>query len=107
MSTAFLPLTIDKSLPDGAASTKEPSRSDRKLEKALSSLQTSANRLRGGGENPAMYTSAFGLIRASISLALKAVQDPEDLDGLWQDLEKAGKALTKVETTLHRAERYR
>lgn len=91
---------------NGSTSKKKTTRSNRNLEKELSKLLASADRLRGGGGQPAIYSPVFGLVRASLALAQEAVQDPENVDALWQSFEKAHRALAKVETTLHRAGRY-
>jgi hypothetical protein len=68
-------------------------------------LVTRAKKLRGGGGQPAIYSPAFSLVKASLELGQLAVSDSEDVTRLWTCLEKVERALRKVETTLYRSER--
>ena len=72
----------------------------------LKELVAKAQRLRGGSGQPPMCSPAFRLVKASLQLAQRAVDNPEDLDSLWTCFEKVHRALGSVETTLHRSERY-
>ena len=56
---------------------------------------------------PPIQSPAFSLVKASLDLAQNAVHNPEDLDSLWESLRKVDRTLSRVETTLHRGERYR
>jgi len=73
----------------------------------LDELMASAKTLRAGSDQPPVFGPAFKLIKASVELAHFAVQSPDDLDGLWNCLQKVGRALRSVETTLHRSERFK
>ena len=72
----------------------------------LEELVARAKKLRGGSGQPPIHSPAFKLVRASLELALVAVDDPNDLARLWKSLEKVERACGSVETTLFRAERY-
>ncbi len=65
-------------------------------------LVRTTERMKGG---PAIQSSALTLLRASARLAQAAVQHPDDLDALWHLEQQARKALTRVQTTLDRADR--
>jgi hypothetical protein len=60
--------------------------------------------LRGGSGQPPINTPVFSLIKASIELGQLAVSDPNDIETLWQNLNKVFRFLKKVERTLSRAE---
>lgn len=72
----------------------------------LDELVAKARRLRGGSGQPPIYSPAFRLVKVSLELAQRAVENPDDLDTLWKCLQKVDRALGNVETTLHRSERY-
>jgi hypothetical protein len=72
----------------------------------IDALVAEAQKLRSSAGQPPIQRPAFGLVRASLELAQSAIQDPEDLDALWKSLRKVGRAVSQVETTLHRSERY-
>lgn len=63
-----------------------------------------SNKLRGGSGQPPINSPVFGLIKASIELGQLAVSDPNDIETLWQNLNKVFRSLKKVERTLSRAE---
>ncbi|MFQ5595470.1 MAG: hypothetical protein ACE5HA_15085, partial [Anaerolineae bacterium] len=65
-------------------------------------LVKQTERMKGG---PAVQSSAFGLLRAGARLAQAAVRDPHDLDELWELERRVRTALTRLQTTLYRAER--
>ncbi|HID30006.1 MAG TPA: hypothetical protein EYP19_08385 [Desulfobacterales bacterium] len=73
----------------------------------LDELVAKARRLRGGSDQPPIYSPAFRLVKVSLELAQRAVESPDDLDRLWECLQKVERALGSVETTLHRSERYK
>jgi hypothetical protein len=69
---------------------------------AVDDLAKAADQLKGG---PAVQSSAFNLLRASAKLAQTAVHNPDDLDELWALERRVRTALTRLQTTLNRAER--
>lgn len=73
----------------------------------IAALAAEARKLRSSEGEPAIQRPAFSLVKASLELAQSAVQDPEDLDALWRSLRKVGNAVSRVETILHRSQRYR
>jgi len=73
----------------------------------LDELLAKAQRLRGGSGQPPIYSPAFRLVKVSLELAQRAVENPDDLDKLRKCLQKVDRALESVETTLHRSERDR
>jgi len=60
--------------------------------------------LRGGSGQPPINSPVFGLIKASIELGQLAVSEPNDIENLWQNLNKVFRSLKKVERTLSRSE---
>lgn len=60
-----------------------------------------SEQMRGG---PAVQSAAFGLLRASARLAQSAVQQPEDWEELWHLERQVRTALSRLQTTLERAE---
>jgi hypothetical protein len=70
----------------------------------LEALLQEANKLRAGNSDPAIYSPAFSLAKASLELAKLAVEHPDDLDALWKALKKVERARSKAETVLYRAE---
>ena len=58
--------------------------------------------IKGGS---AVQSSAFALLRASARLSQAAVHHPDELDTLWHLESQVRRALTKLQTTLGRAER--
>ena len=63
-----------------------------------------SNKLRGGSGQPPINSPVFSLIKASIELGQLAVSEPNDIESLWQNLNKVFRSLKKVERTLSRAE---
>jgi len=63
-----------------------------------------SNKLRGGSGQPPINSPVFSLIKASIELGQLAVSEPNDIENLWQNLNKVFRSLKKVERTLSRAE---
>jgi len=60
--------------------------------------------LKGGKDQPAIFTPAFSLVKASLELGQAAASEPDDIDQLWDCYEKTVRALRKVETVLDRAD---
>jgi hypothetical protein len=65
-------------------------------------LVKAANKLKG--QNVPIQHEAFSLLKAGALMAQAAVHQPDDLDALWQQYRKVHRALSKLETVLHRAE---
>jgi hypothetical protein len=85
---------------------QEPRKPRKDWRPELDELMAKAKALRAGFDQPPVLGPAFSLVKASLELAQVAVQNPDDLDGLWKHLRKVNRALGSVETTLYRSERY-
>jgi len=72
----------------------------------LDEIMKQVKKLRSSRGAPAVHSPAFSMAKASIEFAKLAVEDPEDIDGLWKALKKMERAIRKAETVLHRAEYY-
>jgi hypothetical protein len=72
----------------------------------LDELTAQAKKLRAGSDQPPVLGPTFALVKVSVELAQCAVANPNDLATLGKALQKVGRAMGKVETTLDRAERY-
>ena len=72
----------------------------------LEEISQQAKKLRSSSGAPAIHSPAFGLVKASLELAKLAVDNPDDIDGLWNALKKVERAIRKAETVLYRAEYY-
>ena len=70
----------------------------------LKELASKAKNLRGSAELPAIYSSAFSLVKASIEFAQLAVSDSADLNHLYKSLKKVERELSKSNTVLNREE---
>lgn len=68
----------------------------------IEDISQQAKKLRSSSGAPPIYSPAFSLAKASIEFARLAVENPEDIDGLWKALEKVERALGKTETVLYR-----
>jgi hypothetical protein len=77
--------------------------SQRDWRPALEELMHGADKLKA--QQVPIQSEAFSLIKASIRLAQAAAQDLNDLDALWKEQKGVQRALQKLETALHRAER--
>ena len=82
----------------------EPATPARDYTPELDEMAKVARKLRGGQDQPAVYTPAFKLVRESIKLARAAVKDPKDLKTLNARLKKARSALRRTQTVLNRTE---
>ncbi len=72
-------------------------------ESELASLAATAKKLRGGSNQPAINSPAFSLVRASIEFAQLATDDPNDVEGLYNLLNKVQKIFKKNFTVLNRS----
>ena len=62
----------------------------------LDKLAKIANNLRGNSGSPAIYSPAFGLIKAGIEFARLAESDSDDLDNLYKSLKKVERAFKEI-----------
>lgn len=67
----------------------------------LDDLAKQAKVLRGGNGQPPMNSPVFSLIKASLELGQLAVNEPDNEEQLMKSLERAERALKKVESTLY------
>ncbi len=70
----------------------------------LAELAMKGKALRGSVDDPAIYSPAFSLVRASIEFAQAAASDADDLEGLHKALKKVRRAYNKTNTVLSRKE---
>jgi len=56
------------------------------------------------GQGVPIQSEAFALLKASARLAQAAVENPDDLDAVWDEERKVIRALNRLETVLHRSE---
>ncbi|MBT8421073.1 MAG: hypothetical protein KJO08_09460 [Gammaproteobacteria bacterium] len=70
----------------------------------LQELMAISKTLKGGAGQPMINAVVFGLVRASIEFADKALSDSMDINMLLADFSKVQRALKKVEDTLYRME---
>jgi hypothetical protein len=68
----------------------------------IEAMLKEAMKLRGGSGQPAIYSPAFGLVKASLQLALVGVTEPENADKLYRQLQKVDRLLGRVEETIYR-----
>ncbi len=70
----------------------------------LNELADKAKKLRASINHPAIYSPAFGLVKASIEFAQLSVSESADLDHLYKSLRKVERALKRSHTVLNREE---
>ena len=70
----------------------------------LAELARKAKALKGSVDDPAIYTPAFSLVKASIEFAQAAASDANGLEGLQKALQKVRRAYNKSNTVLSREE---
>jgi hypothetical protein len=68
----------------------------------IEAMLKEAKKLRGGSGQPAIYSPAFSLVKASLQLALVGVTEPENADKLYKELQKVDRLLGRVEDTIYR-----
>jgi len=97
-------MRLDKDDGDGGnvIATQEVRKKD--WSKEIAQLELTAGKLKGGAGQPVINGAVFGLLRASIELANRAVLDSEDRDVLDKGLRRAERAVRKIETILYRME---
>ncbi|MFH1930214.1 MAG: hypothetical protein ABIN18_01335 [Pseudomonadota bacterium] len=92
---------------DSDITTQPPTKSKENIKDfspEFDKLTEISNKLRGGSGQPSINSPVFSLIKASIELGQLAVSDPNDIENLWQNLNKVLRFLKKVERILSRAE---
>jgi hypothetical protein len=67
----------------------------------LDEVSEKASKLRAVAGDPAALSPAFSLIRASLELAYKAVDAPDDLDALEKPLQKVQRAFDKLQDSVY------
>ena len=70
----------------------------------LNELANASKRLRGKATDPALFSPAFSLVKASIEFAQLAVSDANDQEELYKALNKVRRAFNKSNTVLNRQE---
>ena len=86
------------------AVSKEASAKDYEL--TIDEIMQLAKKLRSSRGDPAIHSPAFSMAKSSIEFVKLAVDNPDDINGLWQLLKKVERAIQKAETVLQRAEYY-
>ncbi len=94
---------LDENLSEGAIasnpkSSKSKSKSSQDWTPILEDLSVAAKTLRGGSAQPALYSPAFSLVRASIELAQLATAEPPDIDKLLKKRERLDTLLNQLES---------
>ncbi len=67
----------------------------------VEAIVKAGNKLKGHGVP--IQSEAFALLKASARLAQVAVENPDDLDALWDERKKVNRALHRLSTALNRA----
>lgn len=70
----------------------------------LNELKNASKKLRGKATDPALFSPAFSLVKASIEFAQLAVSDSNDKEDLYKALNKVRRAYNKSNTVLNRQE---
>ncbi|WP_291322599.1 hypothetical protein [Desulfonatronospira sp.] len=70
----------------------------------LNELSSGSKKLKAKASDPAIFSPAFSLVKASIEFAQVAVSDPDDQAGLFKALNKVRLAYNKSNTVLDRQE---
>lgn len=70
----------------------------------LEEISTRVEELRSSRDAPAIRIPAFSMIRASVEFAKLAVENPDDIDELWEAFQTVERAVSKTELVLQRSE---
>lgn len=97
-------VTLEKKTQKEIPKKTNSSHQKKSIEKDLSTLARTAAKLRGGADQPVLYTPAFSLVRACVDLARIAVDTPDDRKALSQAMKKLDRAAGKVRTMVDRIE---
>jgi hypothetical protein len=96
---------IVETLEPGPAAVKKatPAKPLPDWQPTVNQIAETTKQLKGSRQAP-VQSEAINLLKASATLAQAAISETENLDELWQLMQKAQRALNRLETTLHRAE---
>ncbi|MCI5159597.1 MAG: hypothetical protein D3906_14445 [Candidatus Electrothrix sp. AUS1_2] len=97
-------LTLEKTVRNEEPQKSTASSQKKDIEKNLGALARTAAKLRGGADQPVLYTPIFSLVKASVDLARIAVESPDDRKALGQAVKKMERAVGKVRTVVERIE---
>ncbi len=70
----------------------------------LGEIAEKAKKLRSSAGEPAIYSPAFSLVKASIEFARTATENPDDVEQSWKVYKRVERAMRKAETVLYRSE---
>jgi len=91
---------IIESLDPGWQPPEQKTRIQKNWKPLLDELIEKASRLRAGGDDAAVISPAFSLIRASLEFARTAVEKADDLDALDKPLRRVERAVDKVQENM-------
>lgn len=97
-------VTLEKKAQKEIPKKTHSSHQKKSIERDLSTLARTAAKLRGGADQPVLYTPTFSLVRACVDLARIAVDTPNDRKALAQAVKKLDRAAGKVRTMVDRIE---
>ena len=80
----------------------QPTKPMKNWKPELNKLADRANKLRATSKEPAIYSPAFRLVKASIEFAQLAVLDSTDVDNMYKVLKKVEQALRKSSRVFNR-----
>lgn len=98
---------IERLGPD-SESTRHP-KPEKKLKDyspQVEELAKIAKRLRSEAGQPAIMSPVFSLVRSTLQLARFAVDQPDNMEDIYDLTQKVSKALKKVETVIYRSDMY-
>ena len=78
----------------------KPAQTEKNWKPELDEIVQIAKKLRGGSQQPPLYSPVFSVIKAAAELGQAAVKEDFDLDELWDKYSKASRALNRVHTIL-------
>jgi hypothetical protein len=87
--------------PESGQLAQTPQKTEKDWRPEVDEIVVRTEKLKGG---PAVQSSAFGLLRASATLAQATVHNPDDLDELWNLESRVRTALSRFQTVLSRAQ---
>jgi hypothetical protein len=82
--------------------TLEPAKPTYDWSKEILQLNTIAKKLKGGAGQPAINSSVFSLVKASIELANKTVVESGSYEEIYKEFKRVNRALKKVDMILYR-----
>jgi len=69
----------------------------------LEALGQEAKTLRAQSGSPPTWGPAFSMVKASLAMAETAVNNPEDIDALWEQFEKLAQIVNRLEDSIFRS----